>query len=312
MTKGRAGAFTGPGNLPEDKLRQLPESIGVYLFYDAAGKVIYAGKAINLKERVHQHFGSQTHTREKRQFLESVYDLSYMECGHELMALMTENDLIKKHYPRFNRLNKDFRLNFGIYEFEDQRGYRRLMVGESGKWTRPLRVFRSRDEAVQLLLKLTMENGLCLKLNGLTADRSPACGYESGDSICLACSGEESAIYNQRVQALIDLQFRSGKILLIMKGRKEEECGAVFQENGKILGYGYLQKEMANSGSFSQISECLLPYYDTRDAQSILRPWLEMSRQLSADSDGILIFEVPEQLNPDEENTFSEGNSGII
>ena len=298
MTKGRPGTFKGPENLPEEKLRSLPESIGVYLFYDAQGKVIYVGKAINLRDRVHQHFGAQTHTKEKRQFLESVFDLSFQECGHELMALMTENELIKKHYPRFNRLNKDFRLNFGIYEFEDQRGFRRLIVGQSGKWSRPLRVFRSRDEAVQLLLKVTMQHGLCLKLNGLTSEQTPACTYGGEEDLhCLACQGAGKEPYNETVDMLINKHFRMGSLFLKTKGRQAGESGTIYMENGKILGYGFVENANWEKPDPEEIRQQLQAYYDTQDAQSILRPWLEQSLPSGIQRESISILEVPEFLN---------------
>jgi DNA polymerase-3 subunit epsilon len=312
MSKGRPGTFKGPENLPEEKLRNLPERIGVYQFFDASGKVIYVGKAINLKDRVHQHFGAQTHTREKRLFLESVYDLTYLECGHELMALMTENDLIKKFYPRFNRLNKDFRLNFGIFEFEDQKGFRRLLVGQSGKWSRPLQVFRKRDEAVQVLLRLSMEHGLCLRLNGL-AENIPACRYLSANGqSCLACAGAAPEFYNEVVQKLMDEQFIRGKILLLTAGRRENEHGAIYLDNGKILGYGYLGEEAPFKSSLEEIQGSLQAYYDTQDAQSILKPWLEQSRPASKTRQDLMLLEIPEQLQSPAENSFSALNPAVL
>jgi len=298
MIRGKVGAFKGPENLPEEKLNKLPNSIGVYLFMDAHGKVIYVGKAINLRDRVRQHFTAQTHTKEKRSFLESIHDLDFVECGHELMALMTENELIKKHYPRFNTLNKDFRLNHGIYEFQDQRGFRRLVLGQSGKWTRPLRVFRSREEAFSLLLKLSIKHGLCLKLNGLTQENSPPCSYsnETGNS-CLVCNKSgQIEDYNGSVTELIRENFRLGRIVLKTSGRKAEENGAIYLENGKILGFGYVPNNNFISNELDEIRSVLEPYYDTQDAQSIIRPWLEKSRQADSKSALIEVFEVPETL----------------
>jgi len=283
MIKGRAGTFKGPGNLPEEKLREVPEKTGVYLFYDASGKVIYVGKANNLRERVHQHFGAQTHTKEKRQFLESVYDLRFEICGHELMALLMENDLIKKHYPRFNRLNKDFRLNHGIYTFEDQRGYKRLILGQSGKWSRPLQVFRSRAEAVQALLKLSMEHGLCLHLNGLTSAASPECSYETPEGKqCIFCKGMGPEQYNAAVEKVCQRHFSEGRLLLQMQGREEDECAVVLLESGRITGYGFVQREEMKKPLLPKIREKLQPYYDTQDAQAILQPWLPESFHFGA------------------------------
>ena len=280
LTKGRAGAFRGPGNLPEEKLQQLPEKTGVYLFYDAQGKVIYVGKAVNIKERVHQHFGAQTHTKEKTHFLESVYDLSYEVCGHELMALLMENELIKKHYPRYNRLNKDFRLNHGIYTFEDQRGYQRIVLGQAGKWSKPLQVFRSRASAFTALLKLSMENGLCLHLNGLTSASSPECSYETVEGRrCISCSGLGREAYNSAVEKVRGRYFQEGTVLLQMPGRTGQECGLILLESGKITGYGFVPEELPENGKLDELRSLLQPYYDTQDAQAILQPWLEANEE---------------------------------
>jgi DNA polymerase-3 subunit epsilon len=100
LLNGKGGINLLPPNLSYQKIEGLPNCPGVYLFHDSQGKVLYVGKAVNIRDRVRQHFSGHTHTGNKRSFLDSIYDLSFVETGHELMALLTENELIKKHYPR--------------------------------------------------------------------------------------------------------------------------------------------------------------------------------------------------------------------
>src|SRR5512136_477505 len=90
-------------------LKTLPAKPGVYIMKDATGKVIYVGKAINLRNRVRSYFqspdGQMTRTRRMVSLIE---DLEYIITASELEALILECTLIKKHRPFFNiRLRDD-------------------------------------------------------------------------------------------------------------------------------------------------------------------------------------------------------------
>ena len=85
----------------------IPQKPGVYHFYDSDGKVIYVGKAKNLKRRVSSYF-TKTHKRLKTKNLVSkITDISCIIVETEIDALLLENNLIKKHQPRYNILLKD-------------------------------------------------------------------------------------------------------------------------------------------------------------------------------------------------------------
>ena len=85
----------------------IPPKPGVYHFYDSDGEVIYVGKAKNLKRRVSSYF-TKTHKRLKTKNLVSkITDISCIIVETEIDALLLENNLIKKHQPRYNILLKD-------------------------------------------------------------------------------------------------------------------------------------------------------------------------------------------------------------
>lgn len=89
-------------SLLEEKLDALPNQPGVYLMKDRAGRVIYVGKAVNLRNRVRSYF-TRTDTRAFVQLLDRVlFDLETVVVRNEKEALLLENELIKKHRPRFN------------------------------------------------------------------------------------------------------------------------------------------------------------------------------------------------------------------
>ncbi len=91
------------------KARGLPKTPGVYLMKDAAGVVVYVGKASRLPDRVSSYFVPSADLGPKKQpMLEVVEDFDVIECEGEWEALLTENRLIKDIHPRFNaRLTDD-------------------------------------------------------------------------------------------------------------------------------------------------------------------------------------------------------------
>jgi len=84
------------------RVAELPTTPGVYLFKDARGKVIYVGKAVNLRARVRQ-YTSLSDSRQMVPFLvDAAHDVEVVVTDTEKEALILENTLIKKHRPRYN------------------------------------------------------------------------------------------------------------------------------------------------------------------------------------------------------------------
>ncbi len=95
-------------NRLEPLVRTLPGKPGVYQFYDKDEKVIYIGKAKNLKKRVSSYFGRESHDSARvRLMIRRIADIRHIVVDTELDALLLENNLIKKYQPRYNVLLKD-------------------------------------------------------------------------------------------------------------------------------------------------------------------------------------------------------------
>jgi excinuclease ABC subunit C len=92
----------------DEKLKNLPTAPGVYLHKNADGKIIYVGKAKNLKNRVRSYFQSgRTRDAKTRELVKRIRDFEFIVVDNEVEALVLESNLIKKHKPRFNVLLKD-------------------------------------------------------------------------------------------------------------------------------------------------------------------------------------------------------------
>lgn len=91
----------------QQKIAILPETPGVYMYYDAEGTVIYVGKAKNLKRRVSSYFNRTHDVLRTNLLVRAITDMSYIVVPTEQDALNLENSMIKEYKPRYNVLLKD-------------------------------------------------------------------------------------------------------------------------------------------------------------------------------------------------------------
>ncbi len=89
------------------KIKTLPNKPGIYQYFDETGKIIYVGKAKNLKKRVSSYFTKNHDTAKTRILVRRIHDIHYIVVDTETDALLLENNLIKKYRPRYNIQLKD-------------------------------------------------------------------------------------------------------------------------------------------------------------------------------------------------------------
>src|SRR5512136_335812 len=104
-----------------EKLKTLPTKPGVYQYFDATGKIIYVGKAINLRNRVRSDFhASADHGPKTERLVAEIADLEWIITDSELEALLLESNLIKRYKPHFNiRLKDDKRYPYIKVEWQN-------------------------------------------------------------------------------------------------------------------------------------------------------------------------------------------------
>ncbi len=88
-------------------LKRIPESPGVYQYFDREGQIIYVGKAKNLHRRVNSYFSKDHVSSKTRQLVAHIADIRYVVVESEQDAFLLENNLIKQYQPRYNILLKD-------------------------------------------------------------------------------------------------------------------------------------------------------------------------------------------------------------
>jgi len=267
-----------PPNLPREQYDELPEENGVYIFHDEKGNPIYIGKAKNIRERVSSHFGGNTNTNSRRLFLNSIYGVSYEVCGNELISLLYESYLIKKHWPRFNRSQKKVEFNYGIYRYEDRNGYYRLTINRISKWETPVANFRYLTEARSYLNSRVREFQLCPKLCGLQRAVNECYDHKIGACHGACCSKEAPASYNRRLEEALGTFDDIRKSYCILgQGRSRDERSVVVVENGNYLGFGYMNQDLAITHP-SEFKEHIDNFPDNPDVQKIISGYLRKTR----------------------------------
>jgi DNA polymerase-3 subunit epsilon len=242
-----------PVNLEKDQVEKLPAAPGVYYFHNAKGKIIYVGKAINIKKRVSSHFTHNDAERKRQSFLRLVCRITYTICANELQALVLESTEIKKLWPKYNYSQKQPFQKYGLYCFEDNRGYMRLAVDKKKKNLPSLYNFNLLHEGLVMLKKMVDEFGLNSKLCYL--DKTP---LTDKDMEFL----ETPLYYNAKVKtALSALENQLPTFAIVDEGIREEEKLYLLIERGSFWGMGYVpvSKKVA---SLYELKEQLQPYAD--------------------------------------------------
>lgn len=157
----------------KEKLKLLTTEPGCYLMKDETGKVIYVGKAKNLKRRVSSYFNRE-HTGKTKALVQNIKDFEYIVTASEVESLLLEINLIKKYSPKYNILLKDNK-SYPYIEITDER-YPRLIIsrprkikGHKGKLFGPYPNASAARQTVQLLNRIypfrkchTMQKKVCL------------------------------------------------------------------------------------------------------------------------------------------------------
>jgi DNA polymerase-3 subunit epsilon len=257
--KQRSKESSLPPNLPLQQVSDLPDAPGVYYFHDVKGKVVYVGKAKSLKKRVKSHFTNNRADLQKQEFLKTIHQITHQTCGTELLAFILETVEIKRLWPKYNRAQKHPEHTYGLYQFEDQRGYLRLAIDKWTKYSAPLYTCTSLVEGYTLLNKLISEFDLCPKL----------CFVQRNDQPCLrnvtkpcACQVTETTKrYNGRVnKALAHLKAALSTFAIRDKGRNDDEHSYILIENGEFYGMGYISNSTTSIDGLSSIKSLLTPY----------------------------------------------------
>ncbi len=248
-----------PPNVPKEHFEKLPYTPGVYYFHNEKGKIIYVGKAKNIRYRVNSHFSNNSESRQKQNFLRHTHSISYQPCGTELMAHILESTEIKKLWPIFNYSQKNAERVYGIFLYEDQNGYHRLAIEKNKKHLKPVHTFHYLTDGHSILRKLIREYNLCPKLCFIQTATSACDGIL--EKYCFgACEQEEEpSEYNARVQEAIDSLSIKPSFAILENGLNADEQSCILIWEGRFYGMGYIPSDVQLSDP-EELKDFLTPY----------------------------------------------------
>ncbi|HUJ79275.1 MAG TPA: excinuclease ABC subunit UvrC [Nitrospiria bacterium] len=222
-----------------DPAGQLPKSPGVYLMKDRTGAVLYVGKAKRLTDRVRSYFQQGAdHPPKTARMVTQIAAIDYIVTGSELEALILENNLIKKHRPRFNVILRDDK-NYPFLRLPMKEDYPRLEIVRRVKpdgalYFGPYVPTHSLRETLRWLRRIFPLPNCTITIDG-TAER-PCVEFEI--KRCLApCTGHQSqADYKAMInQVRLFLEGRETELQDALRERMEAESARLnFEEAARI------------------------------------------------------------------------------
>jgi len=263
-------------SLNPEMVKQLPDKAGVYYFYNEKGDLIYIGKSKNIHQRAIQHFSNYKSNKAREMKLQ-ITDIQYELTGSELIAMLLESDEIKKHKPLFNRAQRRSVFTYGLYYFTDDKGYINFAIKKNNEEQLPLTTFTSQADGKRRLYQFIEEYYLCQKLCGLYKTNG-ACFHHEIMQCYGACIGEElPADYNKRANMLIEKYTFDNKNFIVMhEGRNPDELSAVWVQQGKYMGFGYIDRNEADN--IDLMKDVIKTYTDNREVQQIIRTYIRKNK----------------------------------
>lgn len=269
----RSKELTLPPMLPASVFENLPETPGVYYFLNKAGKVIYVGKAINIKKRVLGHFYDKK-ARELAMAGETVH-VDFEETGNELLALLVESAKIKQYYPKYNQAQKQTVKGYGIISYTDRKGIVHLGYTGLKMANTPLKICHTITECLSFLAYLCEAYELCPKYTHLQ-ENVPHCSHYKLRDCRGVCREKESVDdYNKRVYSAIkSLTVADRTFIIVEKGRAEKEKSLIWIDNGSYRGYAFIDSEetISDPGRFEDF---LIPQQSNLDTDRIIQSYMQ-------------------------------------
>ena len=190
-----------PAGIHAQDIERLPQTPGVYIFYNENNQPLYVGKSVNLYSRIISHFNSDHRSQKDIRIGQQIHRIETIQTAGELSALLKESQLVKELQPPHNRQLRRYRCLYTIYWDLNNATITKPRICEISKGilTEPsslFGLFRSKKQATNRLKKIAKENNLCLKFIGLEKGTGPCFAYQLKKCHGV-CMGKESAIQHQ-------------------------------------------------------------------------------------------------------------------
>ena len=237
----------------QEELKKLPDQPGVYIMHDARDAIIYIGKAVSLRKRVHQYFqASHDEGIKKAQMVKQIVRFEYIITDSELEALVLECNLIKEHRPKYNTMLRDDKtypyIRVTLGEDFPRVLFSRQQKKDKSRYFGPYTSAGAVKDTIEMINKLYGLRTCNRNLPKDTGKERPCLNYHihQCDAPCQAYISKEA--YRERVDEA--LEFLNGNYSGIIKSLEEKMSEAsINMEFEKAIEYRDLL------GSVNQIAQ---------------------------------------------------------
>tara|TARA_R110002051_G_scaffold75579_1_gene137399 strand:+ start:3514 stop:4902 length:1389 start_codon:yes stop_codon:yes gene_type:complete len=239
----RSQEATFPPSLPRSDFEKLPSKPGVYFFKNAKGKIIYVGKAIDIKKRVLSHFYDKS-TKEIKMCQETS-SIDFELSGSEILALLMESEAIKHYFPEYNSSQKRKVQAYGIFSYEDRNGILHLASNTLKLASNSFYTLYNKTDCRLFLQEMCKTYKLCPKFCHLQENVVQCSHYDilECDGICRGTETVEN--YNLKVrQCITDMNSKTEDYFIREKGRKEGESSIIIVQNNIYIGYAFIENDI--------------------------------------------------------------------
>lgn len=274
---------TVPPLIDESLIKSLPETYGVYIFYDESGNPLYVGKSVNIRNRVLSHFSGDQESAKEQALCRRVVDIKAITTSGELGALLLESHLIKRLLPLYNRKSRIHKKLVVIKKGLNDKKYGTIRLEYLHNVRPPelssiVGIFKSMKQAKEFLWNIAKNYSLCPRILGIEKGRGE-CSFIQLQRCNGACNGTERAHeYNIR----FNLAFAgwrvmpwpfAGPILIEERNESADDGECFIVDNWCLIGCFRFTK--------TGMQRCLLQsaYRFDYDGYKILKDYLLKSRK---------------------------------
>ena len=209
----------------EEELKKLPDQPGVYIMHDSRDAIIYIGKAVSLRKRVHQYFQpSHDEGIKKAQMVKQIARFEYIVTDSELEALVLECNLIKEHRPKYNTMLRDDKtypyIRVTLGEDFPRVLFSRQQKKDKSRYFGPYTSAGAVKDTIELVNKIYQLRTCNRNLPRDTGKDRPCLNYHIHQ--CTApCQGYiTKEVYRERVDAVVE--FLNGNYAPVLKSLEEK------------------------------------------------------------------------------------------
>ena len=191
-----------------ETLDELPTYSGVYRFFSSENTLLYVGKSIDIRARIHSHFQEGRKPGRHQRIMSQVARIETQATAGEMGALLVENAAIKAETPLYNRRQRQVRKLWTIHLNRSRNNFLQPVSADFSPWgERALDsygLFHNRRHVDNTVRRHARDHGLCLRMLGLDAGKGPCFQYQLKrcDGACAGVETPEE--HNARLLSVLD------------------------------------------------------------------------------------------------------------